>query len=227
MHEDQRRAAAGRSLLVSHASRAGISERARAAAIREDGRLDLAGAQRAGMPVDAGGARAGEAESRVSPREAHAPGRPARTLAFRVVAAPSVDDDARRLAALSAAAAAHRVRGYAARRRWSVRHAAVGVAEVRGRFRSPRALKIVQAAGWYYPDSVGGTEVYVSALTRQLRASGHDVVIAAPEPGLAAPRTYEHGGCQVFRYPIPASPSRDEAQGDVTVRGAECFHRWL
>ena len=88
-------------------------------------------------------------------------------------------------------------------------------------------MKIVQAAGWYYPDSVGGTEVYVSALTRQLRASGHDVVIAAPEPGLAAPRTYEHGGCQVFRYPIPAWPSRDEAQGDVTVRGAECFHRWL
>jgi glycosyltransferase involved in cell wall biosynthesis len=88
-------------------------------------------------------------------------------------------------------------------------------------------VKIVQAAGWYYPDSVGGTEVYVAALSRELRASGHEVVIAAPEPGLAAPRTYEHDGCQVFRYPIPASPSRDEAQGDVTVRGADALHRWL
>jgi len=88
-------------------------------------------------------------------------------------------------------------------------------------------VKIVQAAGWYYPDSVGGTEVYVAALSRELRRRGHDVVIAAPEPGLAAPRTYEHDGCRVFRYPIPASPSRDEAQCDVTVRGADSFHRWL
>jgi len=88
-------------------------------------------------------------------------------------------------------------------------------------------MKVVQAVGWYHPDSVGGTEVYVAALARELRAGGHDVLIAAPEPGLTAPRTYAYDGCEVFRYPIPAAPSRDEAQGDVPVRGAEHFHRWL
>lgn len=88
-------------------------------------------------------------------------------------------------------------------------------------------MKIVQAVGWYYPDSVGGTEVYVSALSRALRAAGHEVLVAAPEPGLSSPRTYVIDGDEVFRYPIPLAPSRDEAQGDVTVRGAEHFHRWL
>jgi glycosyltransferase involved in cell wall biosynthesis len=88
-------------------------------------------------------------------------------------------------------------------------------------------MRIVQAVGWFYPDSVGGTEVYVSALSRELQAHGHEVLIAAPQAGLQAPRTYEHDGCSVFRYPIPSSPTRDEAQGDVVVRGAEQFHRWL
>jgi glycosyltransferase involved in cell wall biosynthesis len=88
-------------------------------------------------------------------------------------------------------------------------------------------MKVVQAVGWYHPDSVGGTEVYVAALAQELRASGHQVLIAAPEPGLTAPRVYEHDGCEVFRYPIPAVPSREEAQGGIAVRGAEHFHRWL
>jgi glycosyltransferase involved in cell wall biosynthesis len=88
-------------------------------------------------------------------------------------------------------------------------------------------MKIVQAVGWYLPESVGGTEIYVSSLSRALRAAGHDVRIAAPEAGLAAPRTYGYDGFEVFRYPIPAAPTRLEAQGDVLVRGAGHFHRWL
>ena len=88
-------------------------------------------------------------------------------------------------------------------------------------------MKIVQAAGWYYPDSLGGTEVYVEALADHMRASGHEVLIAAPQAGISVPRTYEHKGCPVFRYPIPLAPSRAEAQGDVPVRGVEHFHRWL
>ena len=33
-------------------------------------------------------------------------------------------------------------------------------------------MKIVQALGWYFPESSGGTEVYVSGLSRGLAASG-------------------------------------------------------
>jgi len=88
-------------------------------------------------------------------------------------------------------------------------------------------MKIVQAVGWYFPDSVGGTEVYVAGLCRRLRAAGQEVLVAAPDPAHAAERTYEHDGVPVYRYPIPASPTRDEVQGAVRVRGAERFHRWL
>jgi glycosyltransferase involved in cell wall biosynthesis len=86
-------------------------------------------------------------------------------------------------------------------------------------------MKIVQAVGWYYPDSLGGTEVYVAALTRHLQAQGHQVIVAAPEPDARAPREYDFDGSCVFRYPIPAQATREEAQGDVIVRGAEHLHQ--
>ena len=88
-------------------------------------------------------------------------------------------------------------------------------------------MKIVQSAGWYFPDSLGGTEVYVAGLCRRLRAAGQEVLVAAPEPGADRDRTYEHDGVPVYRYPIPAAPNRAESQGLVPVRGAERFHRWL
>ncbi len=88
-------------------------------------------------------------------------------------------------------------------------------------------MKIVQAVGWYFPESLGGSEVYVAGLCRRLGATGDEVLVAAPDPAAAAERTYEHEGTPVYRYPIPRHPTRDEAQGLVTVRGAERFHAWL
>jgi glycosyltransferase involved in cell wall biosynthesis len=87
-------------------------------------------------------------------------------------------------------------------------------------------MKIVQALGWYFPESLGGTETYVAALSRTLRALGHDVIVTAPSPGGSA-RSYEHDGSEVFRYPIPRQPSRAECQGDAPVQGAEELHAWL
>lgn len=88
-------------------------------------------------------------------------------------------------------------------------------------------MRIVQAVGWYHPDSLGGTEVYVAALGRRLREAGHDVWVAAPDPGNTEPREYVHDDLPVFRYPIPAAPTRAEAQSAVPARGAERFHNWL
>ena len=48
-------------------------------------------------------------------------------------------------------------------------------------------MKIAHALGWYFPDSLGGTEIYVAALSRELQARGHEVVIAAPDARRAAP----------------------------------------
>jgi glycosyltransferase involved in cell wall biosynthesis len=88
-------------------------------------------------------------------------------------------------------------------------------------------MRIVLALGWFFPDSMGGTEVYVAALADRYAGAGHDVLIAAPQAGLAGPREYTHDGHRVFRYPVPSLPTRREARGDVAVRGAEYFHAWL
>lgn len=88
-------------------------------------------------------------------------------------------------------------------------------------------MRVVQALGWYFPESLGGTEVYVAALSRRLRAAGADVVVAAPDPTIAHERCYEHDGIDVYRYPIPGRPTREEVQGLVPARGAEQFHDWL
>ena len=88
-------------------------------------------------------------------------------------------------------------------------------------------MKIVHLLGWYFPDSVGGTEVYVEGLCRRLGAAGHEVLVAAPDSHQAAPERYEHDGVRVFRYPIADTPTRDEANQRVPVRGADRLHRWL
>ena len=88
-------------------------------------------------------------------------------------------------------------------------------------------MRVVQALGWYFPESVGGTEVYVAGLSRRLCAAGADVAIAAPDPAAVGERFYEHEGVPVYRYPVPRAPTRAEVQGLVTVRGAERFHAWL
>lgn len=88
-------------------------------------------------------------------------------------------------------------------------------------------MRIVQAVGWYYPDSWGGTEIYVAALAHRLRGAGHDLAVASPDPSQRLERRYDHDGIPVYRYPIPSSPTRAEAQGSTLVRGAERFHRWL
>ena len=88
-------------------------------------------------------------------------------------------------------------------------------------------MRVVHAAGWYFPESLGGTEVYVATGARELRRAGVDVCVAAPAPGARHAREEEHDGVPVFRYPVPASPTRAEARGDAIVRGAEWFHEWL
>jgi glycosyltransferase involved in cell wall biosynthesis len=88
-------------------------------------------------------------------------------------------------------------------------------------------MRVVHAVGWYFPESVGGTEVYVAAVARELQRAGVDVHVAAPLPGAERPEVREHDGVPVFRYPIPQAPTRAEARGDEVVRGAEAFHEWL
>jgi glycosyltransferase involved in cell wall biosynthesis len=88
-------------------------------------------------------------------------------------------------------------------------------------------MRIVHALGWYFPDSLGGTEVYVAALSRYLREGGHEVLVAAPDARSEVARSYEHDGVEVYRYPIPQRPTRAEVQSRSATRGTGDFHRWL
>jgi glycosyltransferase involved in cell wall biosynthesis len=88
-------------------------------------------------------------------------------------------------------------------------------------------MKIVHLLGWYFPDSVGGTEVYVEGLCRRLQDAGHEVLIAAPDPRRTAPEQYAYHGVPVFRYPITEHPSRDQAYHRAAMPGAAQLFRWL
>jgi glycosyltransferase involved in cell wall biosynthesis len=88
-------------------------------------------------------------------------------------------------------------------------------------------MRIVQAVGWYFPDRLGGTEVYVAALADGLQRLRHHVEIAAPDPGGSTPRQYERDGILVHRYPIRLPLTRGEARGRAEVPGGEWFQDWL
>jgi glycosyltransferase involved in cell wall biosynthesis len=88
-------------------------------------------------------------------------------------------------------------------------------------------MKIVQAVGWYFPVTTGGTEAYVAGLTERLRRFGHDVEIVAPDPAVSAVQTYQHDGTVVHRFPIATPLTRRAAQGRAVVGGSEWFHRFV
>jgi glycosyltransferase involved in cell wall biosynthesis len=88
-----------------------------------------------------------------------------------------------------------------------------------------RPLRIVHAPGWYFPDSIGGTEVYVAELaSRQLRR-GHSVTVVSPLANMKeSSARYEHEGVDVVRYAVPANPTKPEASGRSRARGSEAFY---
>jgi glycosyltransferase involved in cell wall biosynthesis len=88
------------------------------------------------------------------------------------------------------------------------------------------ARRVLLLCGYYYPDSVGGTEKYVHLLARDLRAQGLDVVIAAPSQD-EREREYRHDGFTVFRYPIDPEPERAEVRGEIAPRYLDRFGSWL
>src|ERR1700679_757726 len=63
-------------------------------------------------------------------------------------------------------------------------------------------MKILQVPFNYYPEPVGGTEVYVAALSRELRALGFRIAIAA----VGKREEYEHDGFPVYRFGLTENP---------------------
>ena len=70
--------------------------------------------------------------------------------------------------------------------------------------RRGEGVKAVQVPYCYHPDAVGGTEIYVETLARELSARGLDVTIAAPGDATAS---YPHRGLWwVHRFAVSRKP---------------------
>jgi uncharacterized integral membrane protein len=65
-------------------------------------------------------------------------------------------------------------------------------------------LNVLHVPFHYYPEAVGGTEVYVSLLANQLQKRGLSVAVAAPA---GASADYLHDGIQVYRFGVTKSPA--------------------
>jgi len=63
-------------------------------------------------------------------------------------------------------------------------------------------MKVIQVPFCFYPDSVGGTEVYVESLATHLHQLGVDIVIAAPADHSSS---YEYRALAVRRFAIPGN----------------------
>jgi glycosyltransferase involved in cell wall biosynthesis len=85
-------------------------------------------------------------------------------------------------------------------------------------------MRVVETAGFYYPNSTGGTEVYVSALAENLRA--HDIICTVAAPSQTSSH-YFHQGIEVFRYPVPEKLARVEIQGRRPPARFHEFENWL
>ena len=87
-------------------------------------------------------------------------------------------------------------------------------------------MRVIEVTGFYYPDSSGGTEVYVGALAKHLQAQDIDCVVAAPSAS-EEPARYVHDEINVFRYPASHSWRRSELRGVEPPRSLEKFENWL
>lgn len=79
-------------------------------------------------------------------------------------------------------------------------------------------MKVLHFPYTYFPDAAGGTEVYVKALCRELRAYDVENVVVAPGPHTAA---YQIDGQRVIRYPTSARLSLQDLYGEGDQAAAQ------
>lgn len=77
-------------------------------------------------------------------------------------------------------------------------------------------LRVVHCVGFYFPDSTGGTEVYVRDLVSALSRHSVDGTIIAATDGTYD--RYTWNGVEVVRYPIDATESQRTRPRDVRQR---------
>lgn len=85
-------------------------------------------------------------------------------------------------------------------------------------------MKILHVPFCYYPDAVGGTEVYVEALAHFQKGQGIEALIAAPGAENGA---YVHDGQTVFRFKTSSMLDLRDLYGNGDVEAATSFSEIL
>lgn len=83
-------------------------------------------------------------------------------------------------------------------------------------------MKIIHCLQHFFPDHVGGTEIYLNALCIALGASGFDAVVVKPSFNKAA-TTYLHNGIRVVEYLETSLPTAILQTGLVAPDGLANF----
>ena len=86
-------------------------------------------------------------------------------------------------------------------------------------------MNVIHALAWYFPESTGGTEVYVSGLVRELQAFGVASTIAAAHDGTQS-FDYVQDGVAVHRYPF-AETDLAATRGERPHQDFDAFVAWL
>jgi glycosyltransferase involved in cell wall biosynthesis len=86
-------------------------------------------------------------------------------------------------------------------------------------------MHILQVLG-FPPDRIGGTEVYVAELSRELAALGIGSTLIAPFSEGDRPIT-QHAGIAVETYPVSASPAAGELRENLPHQGFQAFREIL
>jgi glycosyltransferase involved in cell wall biosynthesis len=86
-------------------------------------------------------------------------------------------------------------------------------------------MNVIHALGWYFPESTGGTEVYVAGLVKELSTFGVASRIAAPH---IETRSFGdvHDGIEVHRYPF-VEANLAATRADRPPEKFDAFVAWL
>jgi glycosyltransferase involved in cell wall biosynthesis len=91
---------------------------------------------------------------------------------------------------------------------------------------SARELSVLQAVAWYPPFNLGGTEVYLEDLVRELVSLGIKSTVLVPRDR-DADVTYVHAGIQVGTYLVNDTPASNEMKDGAPHLGFEGFRAHL
>ena len=88
-------------------------------------------------------------------------------------------------------------------------------------------MKIIHVLNWYLPEHIAGTEVYVSALTRELKRIGILSKVVIPNYGKTENESYFFEEVEVIKYAEPTLVDRAHITGQKAPGGLPSFLKIL